>query len=311
MQPHNLSLSSNSHKSLSVIIKVCAVIPFFCLFLCCVIVMLHIFASHRHFLETSRYTLFACMLVNDTLQLFFSVLLFLLSMGQVTLALVYCAPLLFVSLVTFQNTPLILAAMSLERYVAIVYPLHQPAMWRSDRLWVMVLVLFILSCVFPIAMFSIRPLDPAEDILTTQHVCKNFNINSSPTQTLLKVGVHVSVFSLVAIVVLFTYVRILLETRKLRHDRASVGRAMHTVMLHAIQLLLCMLAFLYPITVNFIQLHGDWSKQDVAFFNYFCFMLIPRFLSPLIYGFRDQSLRGYIGKTFNCCFKKANLQVQT
>ncbi|XP_061733357.1 odorant receptor 129-1 [Nerophis ophidion] len=311
MQPHNLSLSTTSHGSLSVIIKVCAVTPFFCVFLCCIIVMLYIFASHRHFLEKSRYTLFACMLVNDTLQLFFSVLLFLLSMGRVTLAVVYCAPLLFVSLVTFQNTPLILAAMSLERYVAIVYPLHRPAMWRSDRLWVMVLSLLILSCIFPIAMFSIRQPDPAEDILTTLHLCKNFDINSSPTQTILKVGVHVSFFSLVAVIVLFTYVRILLETRKMRQDRASVGRAMHTVMLHAFQLLLCMLAFLYPITVNFIQLHDHWSKQDVAFFNYFCFMVIPRFLSPLIYGFRDQSLRGYIRKTFNCCFQKANLQVRT
>lgn len=126
--------ATNSQKSLSVIIKVCVVIPFFCIFLYCIVVMLHTFASHRHFLDNSRYILFAYMLINDTLQLLSSVLLFLFIMGNVKFAIVYCAPLLFFSTSTFQNTPLILAAMSLERYVAIFYPLQRPAGWHADRI---------------------------------------------------------------------------------------------------------------------------------------------------------------------------------
>ncbi len=302
--------NATSHKSLSVIIKVCVVIPFFCVFLCCIAVMLHIFASHRQFLDTSRYILFAYMLINDTLQLLSSVLLFLFVMGQVKFALVYCVPLLLLSTATFQNTPLILATMSLERYVAIFYPLQCPAAWRSDRIWIIILSLWFISCIFPIIDHSIGEHNPAVDVLSTPVLCKSTVVNSSLIQALFKATVSILFFAVVAVIILFTYVRILLETRNLRQDRVSVSKAMHTVLLHGFQLLLCMLAFTSPITETLIVLHANWLPEDVAFFNYFCFMLIPRFLSPLIYGFRDQNLRGYIGKTFLCCSNKVKPHVR-
>ncbi|XP_060928527.1 odorant receptor 131-2-like [Limanda limanda] len=299
-----LPTNATSHRSLSVIIKVCVVVPFFCVFLCCIAVMLHIFASHRQFMDTSRYILFATMLVNDTLQVMTSVLLFLFVMGQVNFALVYCLPLFFISYVTFQNTPLILATMSLERYIAIVYPLRRPASWRSDRIWIIILSLWFISCILPVIDISIGKSDPSVDVLSTPVICKNIVVHNSLIQTLFKTIVSLLFFAVVAIIILFTYVRILLETRKLRQDRVSVSKAMHTVLLHGFQLLLCMLAFSNPITESLIVLHANWPPEDIAFFNFFCFILIPRFLSPLIYGFRDQSLRGYIGKKFVCCSKK-------
>ncbi|XP_034460673.1 odorant receptor 131-2-like [Hippoglossus hippoglossus] len=299
-----LQTNATSHRSLSVIIKVCVVISFFCVFLCCIAVMLHIFASHRQFLDTSRYILFASMLVNDTLQLMTSVLLFLFAIGQVKFALVYCVPLLFISTATFKNTPLILATMSLERYISIVYPLRRPASWRSDRIWIIILCLWFISCIFPVIDFSIGKRDPSVDVLSTPVHCKTILVNPSPIQMLFKAAVSLLFFAVVAVIILFTYVRILLETRKLRQDRVSVNKAMHTVLLHGFQLLLCVLAFSHPVTESLIVLHANWQQGDISFFNYFCFILIPRFLSPLIYGFRDQSLRGYIGKMFLCCSKK-------
>ncbi|XP_067364856.1 odorant receptor 131-2-like [Channa argus] len=292
-----LPFNATSPRSLSVIIKVCVVIPFFCIFLCCIAVMLHIFASHSQFLDTSRYILFASMLINDTVQLLFSVLLFLLVMAQVKFALVYCFPLLFISTATFQNTPLILATMSLERYVAIIYPLQCPPAWRSDRIWIIILSLWVLSCIFPIVEYSIGQQNPSVNIFSTSVVCKPAIVNSSPKQTLFKAVVNILCFAVVAVIILVTYVRILLETRKLRQNRTSVSKAMHTVLLHGFQLLLCMLAFTIPITENLTVLRANWLPEDISYFNYFCFILIPRFLSPLIYGLRDQSLRSYIWKT--------------
>ncbi|KAM8768139.1 odorant receptor 131-2-like [Acanthopagrus schlegelii] len=287
-----------SNNILSVIIKVCVVIPFFCVFLCCIAVMLHIFVSHRQFMDSSRYILFAYMLINDTLQLLSSVLLFLFVMGGVKFSLVYCIPLLIISTATFQSTPLILATMSLERYVAIFYPLQRPVAWRSDRIWIIILSLWPINCIFPIIDHSIREHDPAVDILSTPVLCKAQLINSSQIQTLFRAATSILFFTVVAVIILFTYVRILLETRKLRQDKASVSKAMHTVLLHGFQLLLCMLAFTIPITERVIVLYFNWRPENIGYFNFFCFILIPRFLSPVIYGFRDQSLRGYIRKHF-------------
>ncbi|XP_036070909.1 odorant receptor 129-1 [Oryzias melastigma] len=297
------SVNATSPNSLSVIIKVCVVIPLFCLFLCCILIMLQVFASNRQFMETSRYVLFAHMLINDTLQILSSVLLFLCVMAQVKFAMVLCVPLLVISTATFQNTTLILAAMSLERYVAIFYPLQRPAAWRSERIWITVVSLWFVSFVFPIIEYAMKSGNPAVLGLTTPVLCKVAAINSSFIQTLFRAAVSVLFFAVVAFVILFTYVRILLETRKLRQDRLSVKRAMHTVLLHGFQLLLCILAFTGPITETLVVLHKVWTREDIAFFNYFCFILVPRFLSPLIYGFRDQVLRRHMVKNFLFCTK--------
>ncbi|KAK5904931.1 hypothetical protein CesoFtcFv8_006447 [Champsocephalus esox] len=257
---HNLTeLTGNatSHTSLSVIIKMCVVIPFFCIFLCCIVIMLRIFATNRHFLDSSRYILFAYMLINDTLQLLSSVILFLLVVCLVKFPTVYCVPLLLLSTSTFMNTNLILATMSLERYVAIIYPLQRPAAWRSDRIWIIILSIWFLSFNFPMIEYSIGERDSAVDILSTPVLCKPIYINSSPIRGLFRAAVNILFFAVVSV-------------------------------------------------VSIMAPHVSWSPGDITFFYYFCFILIPRFLSPLIYGFRDQALRDRFGKTFLCCSNKAN-----
>ncbi|XP_036393668.1 odorant receptor 129-1 [Megalops cyprinoides] len=300
-QPGNVT----TNRSLSVILKVCVVTPLFCVFLYCIVLMLHTFASNRQFWDSSRYILFVYMLINDTLQLLTSVLLFLFIMADVQVSLAFCIPLLYVSTATFQNTPLILAAMSLERYVAIFYPLQRPAAWRADRIWVIIVVLWLVSCVLPTVDFSLGP-QAGASAFSTLVVCKTLVLNSSPVQTLFKVSLNGLFFALVAVVILFTYMRILLETRKMRQDRASVSKALHTVVLHGFQLLLCMMSFTHPVTESLIVLHVHWLREHISFFNYFCFILLPRFLSPLIYGLRDESLRAHMKRAVLCFPAKIN-----
>ncbi|CAL8334670.1 unnamed protein product [Boreogadus saida] len=271
-----LSGNSTSPTNLHVIIKVCVVVPFFSIFLFCIVLMLYIFASNRHFMDSTRYILFAFMLVNDALVMMFSVLLFLLAMGQLRFPIVFCAPLLFFSTASFLNTPLILATMSLERYVAII-------------------------CVLPTVDFSIAGARPGVDVLSTPVYCNSVALNSSPVQNLFKFYMNGLFFGAVAVIVLYTYIRILLETKKMRQDRDSVNKAMHTVLLHGFQLLLCLMAFNNQITERQLLLNAYWSPGELYFFNYFCFILIPRFLSPLIYGWRDKSLRDHMRKAAFCC----------
>ncbi|XP_056466401.1 odorant receptor 131-2-like [Gadus chalcogrammus] len=296
-----LSGNSTSPTNLHVIIKVCVVVPFFSIFLFCIVIMLYIFASNRHFKDSTRYILFAFMLVNDALVMMFSVLLFLLAMGQLRFPIVFCAPLLFFSTASFLNTPLILATMSLERYVAIMYPLQCPPLWRSDRIWIILLCLWLISCVLPTVDFSIAGARPGLDVLSTPVYCNSVALNSSPVQNLFKFYMNGLFFGAVAVIVLYTYIRILLETKKMRQDRASVNKAMQTVLLHGFQLLLCLMAFNNQITERLLLLNAYWSPRELYFFNYFCFILIPRFLSPLIYGWRDKSLRDHMRKATFCC----------
>ncbi|XP_059371146.1 odorant receptor 131-2-like [Carassius carassius] len=295
--PENTTSSTN----LSVIMKVCVVIPFFIVFLFFILLTLCTFASHRQFFDSSRYILFTYMLINDSLQLLSSVSLFLLVMGSVQFAIVFCAPLLFVSTATFLNTPLILCTMSLERYVAIFYPLHRPAIWKPEWIWIIILSLWIISCILPTVDFVLMRLKPNVDILSTPVLCKTVVLNASPIQALFKVSLNGIFFAVVAVGILFTYIRILLETRRMRQDRVSVRKALHTVLLHGIQLLLSMMAFSQPVAELFFVQGVNLSQADMYFIYFFCFILLPRFLSPLIYGFRDESLRSYM-KKFTPCY---------
>ncbi|XP_059932414.1 odorant receptor 131-2-like [Gadus macrocephalus] len=296
-----LSGNSTSPTNLHVIIKVCVVVPFFSIFLFCIVIMLYIFASNRHFMDSTRYILFAFMLVNDALVMLSSVLLFLLAMGQLRFPIVFCAPLLFFSTASFLNTPLILATMSLERYVAIMYPLQCPPAWRSDRVWIILLCLWLISCVLPTVDFSIAGARPGLDVLSTPVYCNLGVLNSSSSQNMFKVSLNGLFFGAVAVIILYTYIRILLEAKKMRRDRSSVNKAMHTVLLHGFQLLLCLMSFTNPITERLLLLNTYWPPSDIYFFTFFCFILIPRFLSPLIYGWRDKSLRDHMRKATFCC----------
>ncbi|KAJ8392133.1 hypothetical protein AAFF_G00079390 [Aldrovandia affinis] len=294
-----------SNRGLIVALKICVVTPMICVFLYFIALMLHTLASHRQFWESPRYLLFGYMLINDALLMVCSVLLFLFFLAELRLSISLCVPLLIVSTTTFLNTPLILATMSLERYVAIFYPLHRPSAWRADRIWAVVLPSLLLSFILPTADFGMGRQYPGTSAFTTLVHCKTSALNSSRLQVLVKVSLYGFLFMAVALVILFTYVRILLEARKVRRDRASsVGKALRTVLLHGLQLLLCLMAFMQPMTEHAIVLPVRWLREQMSFLSYYFFALLPRFLSPLIYGLRDEILMAHMRRAVLCCSTK-------
>ncbi|MBN3311211.1 OR4K2 protein, partial [Amia calva] len=203
------------------------------------------------------------------------------------------------------NTPFILATMSLERYIAICYPLRHKEICRVDRTWVVILALWLTSCIIPTINFALVG-SYSIDVYSTPVTCMTKLLNSSHIQKLFKVSVNALFLALVATVILSTYVRILLKAKRMRSDKAPVNKALHTVILHGVQLLLCMMSYTYPVTEGLIVVQVGWLREHISFFNYFCFILLPRFLSPLIYGLRDENLRVHMKGSIQCCSTKIN-----
>nr|XP_061797591.1 odorant receptor 131-2-like [Nerophis lumbriciformis] len=289
----NVTWSLNQARA----IMIATVLPLFCVFLSCAGIMLYAMAKLPHSLDTPRYLLFAWMLVNDSIQLMSSVLLFMLAMFGVRLALFCCISLIFISQASFFNSPLILATMSLERFVAIFYPLRRPAAWRADRIWVIILAMWLLGCMSPVLENILQ--DPQTLTVSSEPVlCKGHYLNATPARALHRAINSAIIFTLMTVVIIWTYIGIMVQTRKLRRAGDSASRAQRTVLIHAAQLLLCGLAFTIPITETLIKLDSIQSRHLVIFFNYLCLVLFPRALSPLIYGFRDQTLRGQMVKVF-------------
>nr|XP_061797588.1 odorant receptor 131-2-like [Nerophis lumbriciformis] len=298
----NVTWSLNQARA----IMIATVLPLFCVFLLCVGLMLCAIAKLPHTLDTPRYLLFTCMLVNDSIQLVSSVLLFMLAMIDVRLPLFYCLSLIFIAKASFLNSPLILATMSLERFVAIFYPLRRPAAWRSDRIWVIILAMWLLSCMGPVLdniIWDRQTLSVGSEPV----LCKSPQVSATPAQALLRIIVNVTVFSLMTVVIIWTYIGIMVQTRKLRRAGESADRGKRTVLIHSAQLLLCGLAFTIPLTETLIKRDSYQSQYTVIFFNYYCFVIFPRALSPLIYGFRDQTLRKQMAKAFGDCARSKEI----
>ncbi|XP_057695326.1 odorant receptor 131-2-like [Corythoichthys intestinalis] len=259
----NVTWSLNQARA----IMIATVLPLFCVFLLCVGLMLCAIAKLPHTLDTPRYLLFTCMLVNDT-------------------------------------------TMSLERFVAIFYPLRRPAAWRSDRIWVIILAMWLLSCMGPVLdniIWDRQTLSVGSEPV----LCKSPQVSATPAQALLRIIVNVTVFSLMTVVIIWTYIGIMVQTRKLRRAGESADRGKRTVLIHSAQLLLCGLAFTIPLTETLIKRDSYQSQYTVIFFNYYCFVIFPRALSPLIYGFRDQTLRKQMAKAFGDCASTEKPTVHT
>ncbi|XP_078515113.1 odorant receptor 131-2-like [Lissotriton helveticus] len=269
---------------------------FLAIFLTFAMLMVNVVFSTVRLREQTRYILFVYLLLNDTAYLLASGILFLFATIIYKIPLSTCFVLVAISATSFINSPNSLAAMSLERYVAICYPLRHAEICRVERSWLAIIAIsfigFLPVFIDIIIMFFVGKLS----YFSTSMVCRREIFLITPEQSALLSAKHSFTFSIVSLIILYTYIRIMLEAKKISGDRTSSSKACRTVVLDAVQLLLCMTSFTYPMTETLV-------KDQVVYlrvFNMYMFMLLPRFLSPLIFGFRDETFRTHIRKFCPC-----------
>ncbi|XP_077479618.1 odorant receptor 131-2-like [Stigmatopora argus] len=205
------------------------------------------------------------------------------------------------AVLTTRSTPLILAGMSVERYLSICFPLHYAQMCTVRRTLLLIGAILTLTATPPVTdlLLSVQR-EPAgffraaifcdHALLFRHHAIyvKNFVFDSV-------------YLSFVVLTLLFTYCKIMMTARAAASaGLASVTRARNTVMLHGLQLLLCMLAFVVPsLQAALISLFPRLSLE-IRYIFFLLVYIIPRFLSPVIYGFRDKLFRRYWTRYLAC-----------
>ena len=84
------------------------------------------------------------------------------------------------------------------------------------------------------------------------------------------------------------------------HHQSSAKKACNTILLHGGQLLLCMLSYATPVLDLMLIPFFPSDRTKITFFNYLLTNIVPRLLSPLIYGVRDQKFVSHITRYFSC-----------
>ncbi|XP_060791116.1 odorant receptor 131-2-like [Neoarius graeffei] len=264
-------------------------------------IMVYTLWSKPVFKETPRYILFNHMLFNDLIQLFVTSLLFIFSVAYLRLVMAACAFLVLVSGTTFRNAPLNLALMSLERYVAICFPLRHAEIATQKRTCIAIGIIWFMGFInYIIDLFYSALTDPK--FLTSQIFCTRERLFIKQWQVDVHQGFNVFYFVSVSMIILFTYISILITTRSISSNKDSAVKAHKTVLLHLIQLGLCLTSFLYSVIERAAAMASSNSSffMDLRYLNYAFVLLLPRCLSPLIYGLRDDAVRPLFMYYFRC-----------
>ncbi|XP_026862429.2 odorant receptor 131-2-like [Electrophorus electricus] len=256
-------------------------------------IMFYCLMGKRIFKETPRYILFAHMLFNDSVHLLLTTLLYIFTLAFFKLAKTVCSLLIILATTTFRNTPLNLALMSLERYVAICFPLRHVEIATQKRTFIAVVFIWFLGSVNILCdVLYAAVMDP--NFYSVQMYCSREQIFIKPWQLKVYNGLNVFYFVSVTIIIMFTYISIIITARSVFSNKDSAKKAHQTVLLHLIQLGLCLTSFLYgTIETALYMLVGidGLLFSHLRFLNYLFILVMPRSLSPLIYGLRDDAVK--------------------
>uniref|UniRef100_A0A3B1JT82 G-protein coupled receptors family 1 profile domain-containing protein n=1 Tax=Astyanax mexicanus TaxID=7994 RepID=A0A3B1JT82_ASTMX len=252
-------------------------------------IMLYSLMSKRVFIETPRYILFAHMLLNDSIHLLFTAVLYCVGLALLKLVIVACALTVFVSSTTFRNAPLNLAVMSLERYIAICFPLRHAEIATRKRTYLAIVLIWSFGSInFMIDLFYRIVMDP--NILTTHILCTREALFLKAWQLDVFSALNILYFVGVSLIIIFTYLSIMISARSVSSNKDSATKAHRTVLLH----------FVHAIERAAAMLGNSSLYLDVRYLAFLFILVLPRCMSPLIYGLRDNALKPLFIYYFRC-----------
>lgn len=253
-------------------------------------VMLFSLGRRAAFLESSRYLLFGHLLLTDSAYLLLCMLLYLFAMTGVRLTNILCVLLLLLAQTVNIASPLTLALMSLERYVAICLPLRHGRIATKRCVGAALAAAWYMAAVDPLTEAVYYGATEDRTFLM-QRFCIRGALLGRGFFSDLNTAFNLLYFLLVAVVIAYTYISILTAARSAAAT-SRAGKARKTVLLHMLQLCLCLSATMYNMMNYAAMLNVSYVKGlHIQYSLFLCLIIFPRFLSPLIYGLRDHAFR--------------------
>ena len=117
-------------------------------------------------------------------------------------------------------------------------------------------------------------------------------------------------FLVMSLTIVFTYVKIMSVAKEASvENKTSTSKGLRTVILHGVQLILCLIQLWCPFVETAIIQIDLRLYIDVRYFNYIAFILAPRCLSPLVYGLRDETFYHALKEIILCGFRRKKVFV--
>ncbi|XP_062326382.1 odorant receptor 131-2-like [Osmerus eperlanus] len=253
--------------------------------------LVHTFTKHQVFNTNPRYILFIHLVVNDMIQLTLACLLYVLSYIVHTLNVSFCCLLLVITIFTTFNTPVNLAIMAIERYIAVCIPLRHAQICTVRRTYITISLIWVLTTI-PILpdVFILVATEP-HSFFSSRIFCNREGLFRYPSMIERNYISFYVFLSLIWLSLLYTYLSIMFAARAASGD---ARKARNTILLHGLQLLLCMISYVRSALEGGLLYLFPTKQLEIRFFSYVIVQIIPRFVSPIVYGLRDQTFRKHL-----------------
>ncbi|XP_034023427.1 odorant receptor 131-2-like [Thalassophryne amazonica] len=264
--------------------------------------LVHTFRKHEVFYLEPRYILFIHLVVNDIIQLTATIHLFVFAYIFNKVNAAFCCFIITIAILATANTPLNLAVMSLERYIAICLPLRHADLCTIKRTYIVIGWIWTTTSLLALPDLFITVETQPPEFFYSAIVCQRDFLFRHPvilqkrdvSYIIYLVGIWMTLF--------YTYLKVFFAAKT---AGADAKKARNTIILHSIQLLLCMLTYIYPFLTkaqlfsiplsDFVQLH---------FAAYIIIQILPRLISPILYGLRDRTFRQYLKQYLQCTLRR-------
>ncbi|XP_034021814.1 odorant receptor 131-2-like [Thalassophryne amazonica] len=264
--------------------------------------IIHTFRNHQIFYMSPRYILFIHLVVNDMIQLTLTLVLFLLSYIIYKINVPICCVLTLLAIFTTENTPLNLACMAVECYIAICLPLRHSQICTVRRTLMLIGLIWIRSMCFTFPDLFFTLATESITFFKSKVFCVRETIFPSPHLIRKRDIINIVYLITISLTIAYTYFRILFTAKSAKE---GAKKARNTILLHGFQLLLCMGAYVTPLLKPALKEWFPENYPDSLFACYIIVQILPRSISPIIYGIRDNTFRRYIRKQLLC---KGNIQ---
>uniref|UniRef100_A0A4W6FBA6 G-protein coupled receptors family 1 profile domain-containing protein n=1 Tax=Lates calcarifer TaxID=8187 RepID=A0A4W6FBA6_LATCA len=285
-----------------------------CVFLFINVIMLFTLRSKPVFRETSRYVLLYNLLFADTVQLAQSQLLYLLAVCRIMLTYPVCGVLTMLASLTTAISPLTLVVMSLERYVAVCYPLRHATIITIRNTEVAIIVVWAFSSLNVLTRVLLLLVFPLKHLQSLQmkDFCSKESMLPDPVSDLYEKAFTYFLFVSAGVAVICSYIGVMLAARSASTDKASARKARNTLLLHLVQLGLSLSSTIHNQLLLAISkvLERIITVRIQIIVVYVCIIIFPRCLSALIYGIRDQTIRPVLIYHL-CCHLKLSINPAT
>uniref|UniRef100_H3C141 G-protein coupled receptors family 1 profile domain-containing protein n=1 Tax=Tetraodon nigroviridis TaxID=99883 RepID=H3C141_TETNG len=262
-----------------------------CIFFYINTIMLFTLRSKTVFCETSRYVLLFNLLFADTLQMVLCQVLFILANCWIKMSYPVCGFLNVIGVLTSDISPLTLVVMSLERYVAVCFPLRHAAVITTRNTGLAIFAIWAFSlfakcfCSSWFGRFS-RTGESADERSLV------FNVFVGPLSDTYDRAFTCLLFVSAGAAIIFSYIGVTVAAKSASTDKTTSQKARHTLLLHLVQLGLSLSSTLYtPILTALSRTVIRIVLVRVQIVLYVWFFILPRCLSALVYGIRDRTIR--------------------